>query len=306
MVTSPSSWRVYQFRHLGAALALGGTGPRERTEVYHARWGRQASPGDTMRGMTLRRYRRIQEVLRHRQPDLTLLAEDVHKPHNLSAMLRTADAVGVDRVHATHPTGDVPTFSATSASAERWVELIVHPSLDAALAAVRSLGMRVYAAHFAPDAVDFREVDYTVPTCVLFGNERDGVSATAAAAADARIVIPMLGMVPSLNVSVATALVMFEAQRQRRAAGAYDAPRLTAAERDARAVAWLYPRQAARLRSAGLPLPALTSEGELPAHTLALLSRLPGGSGAAGEPDADPDDAATAAEGPAAERHPPS
>jgi tRNA (guanosine-2'-O-)-methyltransferase len=264
-----------------------------------------------MPGMTQRRYRRIQEVLRFRQPDLTLLAEDVHKPHNLSAMLRSADAVGVDRVHATHPTGDVPTFSATSASAERWVELVVHLSLDAALAAVRAQGMKVYAAHFAPDAVDFREVDYTVPTCVLFGNERDGVSEAAAAAADARIVIPMLGMVPSLNVSVASALVMFEAQRQRRAAGAYDAPRLTAAERDARAVAWLFPREAARFRAAGLPLPSPTPEGGLPDHALALLARLPGGAlGAAGGP---PDDggaghaleAAPDAHG-SPERHPPS
>ncbi len=255
--------------------------------------------------MTQRRYRRVQEVLRFRQPDLTLLAEDVHKPHNLSAMLRTADAVGVDRVHATHPTGGLPTFSATSASAERWVELVVHPSLDAALAAVRAQGMKVYAAHFAADAVDFREVDYTVPTCVLFGNERDGVSPAAAAAADARIVIPMLGMVPSLNVSVASALVMFEAQRQRRAAGAYGAPRLTAAERDARAVAWLFPREAARLRAAGLPLPSLTPEGELPEHALALLARLPGGTLGAVERPAEDGDAVSDAAAPP-ERQPPS
>jgi len=227
--------------------------------------------------MTPRRFRRIQEVLRHRQPDLTLLAEDVHKPHNLSAMLRTADAVGVDRVHATNPTGGLPTYSATAASAERWVELIVHPSLEAALAAVRAQGMRVYAAHFASDALDFRDVDYTVPTCVVFGNEKDGVSAPAAEAADQRIVIPMLGMVPSLNVSVATAVVMFEAQRQRQVAGAYGTPRLSPAERDARAVAWLYPREAARLAAAGVPLPTLTPEGDLPPHTLDLLSRLPGG-----------------------------
>jgi tRNA (guanosine-2'-O-)-methyltransferase len=230
-----------------------------------------------MPGMTQRRFHRVQQVLRHRQPDLTLLAEDVHKPHNLSAMLRTADAVGVDRVHATHPTGGLPTFSATSASAERWVELIVHPSLEEALRAVRALGMQVYAAHFSPDAVDYREVDYTVPACVVFGNEKDGVSTSAAEAADRRIVIPMLGMVPSLNVSVATAVVMFEAQRQRQAAGAYAAPRLTPAERDARAVAWLHPREAARLTAAGIPLPTLTAEGALPPHTRDLLARLPGG-----------------------------
>jgi tRNA (guanosine-2'-O-)-methyltransferase len=227
--------------------------------------------------MTERRYHRIQQVLRHRQPDLTLLAEDVHKPHNLSAMLRTADAVGVGVVHATHPTGGVATFNATSASAEKWVDLVVHASLEDALTTVRAAGMRVYAAHLADDAVDFRDVDYVGPTCVVFGNERHGVSDAAAAAADARIVIPMLGMVQSLNVSVATAVVMFEAQRQRREAGAYAAPRLTAAERDAAAVRWMHPRAAARLAAAGLPLPTPEVDGALPEHVRAVLARLPGG-----------------------------
>ncbi len=227
--------------------------------------------------MTERRYQRIQRVLRERQPDLTLLAEDVYKPHNLSAMLRTADAVGVGTVHATHPSGGVATFNATSASAEKWVDLRVHASLDAALAALRAHGMQVYAAHLADDAVDFRDVDYVGPTCVVFGNEKHGVSEAAAAAADARIVIPMLGMVQSLNVSVATAVVMFEAQRQRRAAGAYAAPRLTASERDDLAVRWMHPRIAERLLAAGLPLPAPRPDGSLPEHVHAVLARLPGG-----------------------------
>lgn len=226
--------------------------------------------------MTLRRYQRIQEVLRARQPDLTILAEDVHKPHNLSAMLRTADAVGVGVVHATHPTGGVATFTATSASADKWVELRVHATVADALATVRGAGMRVYAAHLSDDAVDFRDVDYVGPTCVVFGNEKDGVSAEAAAAADARIVIPMLGMVQSLNVSVATAVVMFEAQRQRRAAGAYDAPRLSAAARDQWAVRWMHPRAAARLSAAGIPLPTPEPDGGLPDHVRAVLARLPG------------------------------
>jgi tRNA (guanosine-2'-O-)-methyltransferase len=234
--------------------------------------------------MTERRYRRIRGVLRHRQPDLTLLAEDVHKPHNLSAMLRTADAVGVGVVHATHPTGGVATFNATSASAEKWVELRVHATLGDALAAVRAQGMRVYAAHLADDAVDFRDVDYVGPTCVVFGNEKHGVSEAAAAAADARIVIPMLGMVQSLNVSVATAVVMFEAQRQRRDAGAYAAPRLTAGERDAHAVRWMHPRAAARLTAAGIPLPTPDPDGALPDHLRAVLARLPGGRPAPDDP----------------------
>lgn len=224
--------------------------------------------------MTQRRYHRIQQVLRQRQPDLTLIAEDVHKPHNLSAIMRSADAVGVERVHATNPTGGVPTYNATSASAERWVALLVHPDLAHAIAAVRNPPMQLLAAHFAPDARDFRAVDYTLPTCIIFGNERDGVSEAAAAAADACIIIPMLGMVPSLNVSVASALVLFEAQRQRLAAGMYDTPRLPVSELQARTTRSLYPRASERLERAGFALPALTHEGALPPETLALLARL--------------------------------
>lgn len=229
--------------------------------------------------MTVARYRRIQQVLQHRQSDLTLLAEEVHKPHNLSAMLRSADAVGIGTVHAVHPTGGLPTYNATSGSAEKWVELRVHPGLDQALAAVRAQGMQVVAAHWSDRAVDFREVDYRGPCCLILGNEKEGVSEAAAAAADAHVVIPMLGMVQSLNVSVATAVLLFEAQRQRREAGLYQQPRLTPAERDALAVRWMHPRAAARLTAAGLPLPTPEADGSLPEHTLRLLSDLPGGTG---------------------------
>jgi tRNA (guanosine-2'-O-)-methyltransferase len=224
--------------------------------------------------VTLQRYQRIQAVLAKRQPDLTILAEAVHKPHNLSAMLRSADAVGVGTVHAVNPTGGLPTYNETSASAERWVNLRVHASLAGAVAELRGAGMQVLAAHFSPAAVDYTSRDYTRPTCVLFGNEKEGVSDEAAALADAHILIPMLGMVPSLNVSVATAVVMFEAQRQRLQAGMYDTPRLAEHERGAQAFAWLFPRAAALLLTAGHPLPAPTPEGEIPSDTAALLARL--------------------------------
>lgn len=213
---------------------------------------------------TEQRHRRIMHVLERRQPDLTLLAEDVHKPHNLSAMIRSCDAVGIGLVHAVHPTGGIATYSATSASAEKWVDLIVHDRLDTALASVRAAGMQVLAAHLSDEAVDYRDVDYVRPTCILLGNERDGVSAEAAEAADHRIVVPMHGMVQSLNVSVATAVILFEAQRQRRAAGRYDTPRLTRRERNDKAFHWLYPREAAALEADGEPFPELDETGAVP------------------------------------------
>lgn len=215
--------------------------------------------------MTARRYRRILKVLEKRQPDLTILAEDVYKPHNLSAMLRSCDAVGIGRAHAVHPTGGVPTYNETSASAEKWVELVVHETLEAALAELRREGVQLLAAHFSSATLDYRDVDYTRPTCVLFGNERAGVSEAASEAADAHILIPMHGMVQSLNVSVATAVILFEAQRQRREAGFYDAPRLSARAIQDQAFRWLHPREAARLEAAGEAFPALNEDGSIAA-----------------------------------------
>ncbi|WMT56244.1 tRNA (guanosine(18)-2'-O)-methyltransferase TrmH [Truepera radiovictrix] len=211
--------------------------------------------------MTKERYDKILRVLKKRQRDLSVLAENVHKPHNLSAMLRTCDAVGIGVVHALNPTGGVPTFNETSASAHKWVELRVHGSLAEARAALG--GVQLLAAHFSGRALDYREVDYTRPTCVLFGNEKHGVSREAADAADAHIVIPMLGMVQSLNVSVAAAVILFEAQRQRLQAGLYDAPQLSERELHAWAFRWLYPRQAALFEAQGLPYPPLGDDGSI-------------------------------------------
>lgn len=207
------------------------------------------------------RYRRIREVLEKRQPDLTVVAEDVYKPHNLSAMLRSCDAAGIGAVHAITPTGGVPTFNETSAGAHKWVDLVLHDDIADAYLELQERGMQVLAAHFSERALDYRDVDFTRPTAVLFGNEKRGVSQFAAARADEHIVIPMLGMVESLNVSVATAIILFEAQRQRRAAGMYEHPRLSEREMNDQAFRWLYPREAAVLESSGEPFPLLNEDG---------------------------------------------
>jgi tRNA (guanosine-2'-O-)-methyltransferase len=202
-------------------------------------------------------------VLKRRQPDLTILAENVHKPHNLSAMLRSCDAVGIGSVYAVNPTGGVETYTTTSASAEKWVDVKTYAEVGEALMQVEKQGMQVLAAHFSDSAVDFRSIDYCLPTCILFGNEKEGVSAAAARRAHAHITIPMVGMVKSLNVSVATAVILFEAQRQRRVAGHYSSPKLDAAQRHSRAFEWLHPREALRCRQSGQPYPKLDAEGAI-------------------------------------------
>jgi tRNA (guanosine-2'-O-)-methyltransferase len=205
--------------------------------------------------MTLERGNRIKDVLSKRQPDLTVLLERVHKPHNLSAILRSCDAVGVLEAHAVSLEGRVPTFSDTSASAEKWVPLITHADTTAAFEYLRSRGFQIVATHLSERAQDYRMVDYTRPTCVLLGAERWGVSDEAAQAADANIIIPMRGMVQSLNVSVAAAVILFEAARQRAEAGFYDAPRLEETTRQRLEYEWLHPREAEHYRDRGEPYP---------------------------------------------------
>ena len=213
--------------------------------------------------MTARRYHRIQAVLRKRQPDLSILAEDVYKPHNLSAMLRTCDAVGISNIYAVNPTGGVPTYNETSASANKWVDVHVSTSLDAVVSGFKAQGVQVFAAHLSDVAVDYRDVDYTLPTCIVFGNEKRGVSEQAAALADAHIIIPMMGMVQSLNVSVATAVILFEAQRQRKVKGFYDAPRMSAKDMHAQTFEWLYPKEAEQFKAAGRAYPQLDENGNI-------------------------------------------
>ena len=211
-------------------------------------------------------------MLERRQPDLSVLAENVHKPHNLSAILRSCDAVGIGVVHAVNPTGGVPTYNETSASADKWLELRVHTSLLEAKAALG--GVQLLAAHFSEGAQAYRALDYTKPTCILLGNEKHGVSDEAAALADAHIIIPMLGMVQSLNVSVAAAVILFEAQRQRLAAGLYDAPQLSEAERHRQAFRYLHPRRAAQLEAAGQSFPQLGDDGEVLLGDIFLETQL--------------------------------
>lgn len=212
---------------------------------------------------TLRRYHRLRAVLGRRQPDLTVLLEDVQVPRNLAAILRSCDAAGVFEAHAVWTGGRLKISRPASGGNRKWLPVRKHRTLSEALERVRSRGLRVLAAHPTPDAVPFREVDYTLPTCLLLGNEDDGLTPEALAAADGVVAIPMEGMGTSLNVSVAAALLLFEAQRQRRAAGLYDAPRLDPETYARILFEWTHPAVAAQCRKRGAAYPALDEDGEI-------------------------------------------
>jgi tRNA (guanosine-2'-O-)-methyltransferase len=211
--------------------------------------------------MTPERFTRLRTTLDRRQPDLTVLLDDVHKPHNLSAVLRTCDAVGVYEAHAVWQDTPLPILRHLSAGTGKWVPVRTHRGVAEACAHLRAGGMRILAADTTPEAVDFRSIDYSRPTAILLGAERIGVSGEALSASDGAIVIPMLGLGHSLNVSVAAATVLFEAQRQRLAGGLYRHSRLDPDRYRRTLFEWAYPDLARRYRRDRLPYPPLDEEG---------------------------------------------
>jgi tRNA (guanosine-2'-O-)-methyltransferase len=212
-----------------------------------------------------RRYERLRQVLDARMGDLTLLLEHVEKPHNLSAILRSCDAVGVLEAHAVCLQGRLPTFNSTAQGSQKWVPLQIHTGSAAAMAALKGQGFRLYGTHLSADAVDYRQCDFTGPTAFVLGAERWGLSDEAAALVDQAVVIPMRGMVQSLNVSVAAATLLFEALRQRQAAGLVPSSgEGVAPERYRRQLfEWAYPQVAAWCRSQGRDYPPLDAEGAI-------------------------------------------
>lgn len=218
-------------------------------------------PHPTRKEMTPTRHRRLTSILDRRQTDLTVLVDDLQKPHNVSAIVRSCDAVGVGTLHAVSDEATFRTRAATAVGTERYVEIEVHATPAAAAEHLR--GTQLVAAHLDDRAVDFRAVDYTRPTCIILGQEGPGVRPELLELADATIAVPMVGAVASLNVSVAAAVILYEAQRQREAAGLYDTPHVDDATRQRLLFEWGYRRIARWCRDRGRPYPEVADDGSI-------------------------------------------
>ncbi|MCP9848772.1 TrmH family RNA methyltransferase [Cyanobium sp. Morenito 9A2] len=212
-----------------------------------------------------RRFERIQGVLNRRMENLTVLLEHVDKPHNLSAILRSCDAVGVLDAHVVSLPGRARTFNDTAKGSQKWVSLHPQEGTPTALTRLRDQGFRIFGTHLGVNALDYRQCDFTGPTAFVLGAEKWGLAEATANGVDQALFIPMIGMVQSLNVSVAAAILLFEALRQRQAAGLLPTQgEGVAPERYRRLlVEWAYPQVAAWCRREGRPYPALTAEGEI-------------------------------------------
>lgn len=165
---------------------------------------------------TEKRIEKIKWVLSKRQPSLRVVLENIHDPHNVSAIFRTCDAAGVPKVSLVYNVEKFPKIGKkSSASAYKWIEREKYKSIEDCYSQLREEKFVIYASSLNSDSKSLYNLDFTKKTAIVFGNEHRGLSNEAEKLADERFFIPMYGMVQSLNVSVSAAICIYEALRQR-------------------------------------------------------------------------------------------
>jgi len=179
--------------------------------------------------MTPEREAKLVKVLAQRQASLAVVMENVEDPHNISAVMRTCDAVGIQDLYILNT--KIPKHkkwgSRSSSSAVKW--LSIHEFTDAGecFDTLRKQYRHIYTTHLSSDAVSLYDIDFTGSVALVFGNEHNGVSEDSRHRADGNFIIPQMGIIQSLNISVACAVSIYEAYRQKQLAGHYAAASLS-------------------------------------------------------------------------------
>lgn len=174
--------------------------------------------------MTPSRAEKIDQVLSKRQSGLTVVMENVHDPHNIYAVMRTCDAVGIQDIYVLNT--ELPKAGyfgiKSSSSANKWLTIHQFDDVQTCFEALRENYDLIYTTYLGQTSKSVFEIDFTQKVALVFGNEHKGVSMDARNLADGNFIIPQVGMIPSLNISVACAVAIYEAFRQRKQAGLYD------------------------------------------------------------------------------------
>jgi len=179
------------------------------------------------------RLQKIIETASARQFSLRVVMENIHDPHNVSAIFRTCDAVGVPKINLLYTFESFPRISKTSSSsANKWIEVEKFNDTKKCYDDLRKQGFKIYASMLNKNAKNIYDIDLTKKIAFVFGNEKRGVSPEAEKLSDETFYIPMRGMIQSLNVSVAAAVTLYEAQRQRVLKGMYKKSELPKEELD--------------------------------------------------------------------------
>ena len=178
--------------------------------------------------MTPERKAKLESVLSKRQNDITIVLENVFDPHNISAVMRTCDAVGVQEIYVLNT--KIPRHKKwgpkSSSSAAKWLTIYQFENAEECFSELRKKYSKILTTHLSSDAVNLYEIDLTQPLALAFGNEHSGVSEEIRNLADGNFIIPQAGIIRSLNISVACAVTLYEAYRQKTIAGHYDKMKL--------------------------------------------------------------------------------
>jgi tRNA (guanosine-2'-O-)-methyltransferase len=174
--------------------------------------------------MTPERYQRLTSVLNKRQPNLTVVLENVFDPHNVSAVMRTCDAVGIQDVFILN--NRIPPHKKwgyrSSSTAAEWLTIHQFTDVNECFVELRKCYKKIYTTHLSEDAKNIYDLKMTESIALVFGNETFGVSDDIRKLADGDFIIPQVGIIKSLNISVAVAVTLYEAYRQKKLAGNYD------------------------------------------------------------------------------------
>lgn len=178
--------------------------------------------------MTPERKAKLESVLSKRQNDITIVLENVFDPHNISAVMRTCDAVGVQEIYVLNT--KIPRHKKwgpkSSSSAAKWLTIYQFENAKECFSELRKKYSKILTTHLSSDAVNLYKIDLTRPLALVFGNEHSGVSEEIRSLADGNFIIPQAGIIRSLNISVACAVTLYEAYRQKTIAGHYDKAKL--------------------------------------------------------------------------------
>lgn len=190
--------------------------------------------------MTPERFNRLTEVLRKRQNDITVILENVFNPHNISAVMRTCDAVGIQEIFVLNtmqpPVKDWGRRSNTGTAG--WLHIRQYDNTKKCIHAVKKKYGSIFTTRLSENSIGLYQMDFTRKLALVFGNEQFGISGQMQKHADGNFIIPQVGVVPSLNISVACAVTLYEAFRQKQAAGHYDQCRLSEQEYKDLQVEW--------------------------------------------------------------------
>lgn len=172
-----------------------------------------------------RRAKKLKEVAARRQPNITVILENVFDTHNIGAVLRSCDSIGIMEVFILYTAGYVERVKLgkrTAAGTRKWVAAHLYNDLEKCMAHVRSKYKNVWATHLSSEAKSLYQLDLTDSVALVFGNEKDGISQALLDKCDGNFIIPQVGMAESLNISVACAVTLYESFRQRKVKGYYD------------------------------------------------------------------------------------